>query len=782
MRKINLLIAFLCLIPSLSKAAVDTDGRQNIDAGWQYLQGDMGNVWEVFRPVKPGKPESVPLWTDVSLPHCFNALDAVDPNRNYYQGAGWYRKNITIANPYKDGRVLLEFEGAGQEAQVYVHTKLVATHVGGYDRWTVDITEAAKEWLKAHEGNTIPVAVRCSNVRDTERIPSSMSDFNLYGGLYRHVNIIYQPAVALDDIQLKADVAQKNITVTFVGNVGKTDATLDLLLTDPSGKVIFQNSGLPASTSSINIKVKKPQLWDVDSPKLYTLKTTLNVGGEKQTYVARTSFRTFEFREHGPFYLNGRRLLLQGTHRHEDHAGVAAAMTDEMVRHEMQQIKDMGANFIRLGHYQQSDLVLQLCDSLGILVWEEIPWCRGGLGGKKYQAQAERMLKHAINYHYSHPSIILWGLGNENDWAGDFPEFSEQAIHNFMAHLNDIAHELDNSRKTTIRRCDFCSDITDVYSPSIWAGWYSRKMTDFREMEEAAMRRFPHFFHAEWGGDSHVGRHTEGDQRDKLGGDTNGEWSESYIAYLFDWTLKEQLTMPNLTGAAFWTFKDFSTPLRPTNPIPYVNQKGVVERDGTPKEAYYVFQSYWSKQPMIHVYGHSWHVRGGELDEEKQMLVYSNCHEVELFVNGVSQGKRKRNPQDFPAAGFHWNVKLQPGDNEIKAVGDGKLTDVIHQEYQLGKWGKPHHFTVTRQQLADGSTLIEAQLVDSDGKKCLDTTDVITFGITGDAALLENQGTSTGSRVIQASNGRARIKIINKTGKAVVSVKAQGVTTAFIEC
>lgn len=776
MRKIKLLMLLLCLLPSLSKAAMQTDGRHNIDAGWQFLQGDMGNVWEVFRPVKPGKPESVPLWQDVDLPHCFNALDAVDPSCNYYQGAGWYRKNLTIDNPYKDGRVLLEFEGAGQATQVYVYTQLVATHVGGYDRWTVDITDVVKK----RGEKVVPVAVRCDNTRNTERIPSSMSDFNLYGGLYRHVNIIYQPAVAIEDIQLKADVRQKTIEVKPILTPAQGNEVLSLTLLDPSGKAIFQKSDQVANFSTIYIKVKKPQLWDVDSPKLYTLKATLTVNGQQQTYEAQTGFRSFEFREHGPFFLNGRRLLLQGTHRHEDHAGVAAAMTDEMVRHEMQQIKDMGANFIRLGHYQQSDLVLQLCDSLGILVWEEIPWCRGGLGGKEYQAQAERMLSHMITYHYNHPSIILWGLGNENDWSGDFPEFSEEAIHSFMSHLNDVAHELDNSRKTTIRRCDFCSDITDVYSPTVWAGWYSRKMTDYREMEEAAMAKFPHFFHAEWGGDSHVGRHTEGDQRDKQG-DTRGDWSETYIVYLFDWTLKEQLTMPNLTGAAFWTFKDFSTPLRPTNPIPYVNQKGVVERDGTPKEAYYVFQSYWSKKPMVHVYGHSWPVRGGELDEEKQMLVYSNCKEVELFVNGVSQGRRKRNPQDFPAAGFHWNVKLQPGDNEIKAVGDKQQVDVIHQEYQVGKWGKPHHFVLSKHQQADGNTLVEAQLVDSEGKKCLDAMDVVTFGLTGDAMLLENQGTSTGSRVIQASNGRARIQIVRQTGKAVVSVKVKGVPTAFLE-
>ncbi len=128
----------------------------------------------------------------------------------------------------------------------------------------------------------------------------------------------------------------------------------------------------------------------------------------------------------------------------------------------------MGANFIRLGHYQQSEIILRLCDELGLLVWEEIPWCRGGLGGEKYREQARRMLTNMIDQHRNHPSVILWGMGNENDWPGDFEEFDKDSIRAFMSELHDLSHRLDPTRPTVIRRCDFCRDIVDVYSPSIW--------------------------------------------------------------------------------------------------------------------------------------------------------------------------------------------------------------------------------------------------------------------------------------------------------------------------
>ena len=796
-----LLFTFLCTTQLY--ASLPSDKKIRLTQQWEFIRQDMGSPWEVMRPAQPGKPESVPLWQKVTLPHCFNAEDATNPDVNYYQGAGWYRTTLDINNPYANGKTYLEFEGAGQKTEVYVYTTLVAKHVGGYDEWKADITDAVARiktnsvLMKRFSGK-IPITIRCDNGRDTQTIPSDMSDFNLYGGLYRYVNLVYVPAWHMDAIRIDSQTDEKGrngevtITVLPEDSKAKDEAKVSVRIFSPEGKEVFSSplNNKESNGYTVNFDLKKPQLWSPEKPSLYTCKVQAVYHADTLTATQRFGFRHFRFEEQGPFYLNGKRYLLRGTHRHEDHAGVGAALTEEMMQCEMRQIKEMGANFIRLGHYQQSRIILDLCDELGLLVWEEIPWCRGGLGNPTYKEQARRMLTNMITQHRNHPSVILWGLGNENDWPGDFETFNKDSIRSFMSELNELAHQLDSSRCTVIRRCDFCKDIVDVYSPSIWAGWYSNKFTDYRQKTEQGIQSVPHFLHAEWGGDSHPGRHTENRKmlEEVVAGDRNGDWSESYIVRLFDWHLKEQEQMPQLTGSLFWTFKDFSTPLRPRNPIPYVKRKGVVQRDGTPKESYYVFQSYWSDKPMVHIYGHSQPIRWGTTEELKEVLVYSNCPEVELFVNGVSQGIRKRDSQDFPAAGLRWQVKLKEGENQLKAIarkGKQQLTDEINQEYQTQRWGTPAQIRLTQVTTNDAigkKTLIRAELLDANGVRCLDAADFVRFGCTESSALLQNQGTAHGSQLIQMANGRAEICVKPMQIPVIVSVRDEAgkLTPAFI--
>jgi len=814
----KLLLVWLALV--LSSAAFGQN-KIRLNDNWEFVRQDLGGVWEAVRPVVAGNPESVPLWQKVTLPHCFNALDAVDPDVNYYQGPGWYRTQLTVQNPYAGGRTLLHFEGAGQKTEVYVYTTKVGSHVGGYDEWTVDITQAVTDFQKTDAYKTqfkgkVPLSIRSDNSRDLEMIPSDLSDFNLYGGIYRYLNLEYVPAVSLERLAAKAEVDKAGksglltVKAVFPEWTQATDAQVFVRLLDPKGKQVDKyQTTVPAKAGEQDIHqfwVKSPQLWSPDAPQLYTVQIVVKAQGDTYEQAEKVGFRHIEFVEHGPFLLNGKRLLLRGTHRHEDHAGVAAAMTEPMIRQEMRMMKDMGVNFIRLGHYQQSRIVLNLCDSLGITVWEEIPWCRGGLGGEVYQSQAKRMLTHMIQQHYNHPAVIIWGLGNENDWPGDFPEFDKEKIRTFMKELNALSHQLDASRYTAIRRCDFCKDIPDVYSPSIWAGWYRGIYTEYKDVTEKEFKDVKRFLHVEWGGDSHAGRHSEnpdnalakisrGQGADERSGDASlfggsarvskdGDWSESYLCNLVDWHLKEQETMPWLSGTAYWPFKDFSTPVRPDNPIPYMNQKGVVERDFTKKEAYYVFQSYWTTQLMVHIYGHSWPVRWGEAGEQKMVKVYSNCAEAELFVNGKSYGVKKRNSQDFPAAGLRWLVPFNNTvDNVIKVVarqGKTVVQDEIHQRYQTEKWAKPAKLVVEKLGEQNGLATVQVKLLDANGVQCLDAVSWINFSLSGDGQLLDNLGTSSGSRKVQAYNGRAIIRVKTNGGKSVVGVKSDGLVTALL--
>jgi len=779
---------------------------QCLDSGWEYCRGALDGPWEVWRG------DEIAVWEKVSLPHCFNDYDACDPDTPYYRGHGWYRTHLPIANPIKDGRTLLYFEGAGQSSHVYVGGTMVGSHVGGYDEFVFDITDAVAAAPAGQSG--VPVAVLCDNSENLERSPSDLSDFSLYGGLYRHVHLAYVPAVSLEAVHIApsfvpGSAATVKVTARlynpakFSGN-----AALTVEIADAAGKTIAHiEKSLAASDAEAEIastSIASPTLWSPAHPNLYSCSVTLTTPYGKSAVNDRFGIRHAEFVDHGPFKLNGERLLLRGTQRHMDHAGFAAAEPDALIRTEMELVKAMGANFIRLGHYQQSKLVLDLCDELGILVWEEAPWCRSGVGDEKWQNQTRLMLANMIDQHFNHPSVLMWGLGNEDDWPGEYPALDKVAIRGFMQEMGDLAHEMDPSRFTSLRRCDFASDIPDVYSPSIWAGWYSGVYTDYQsalEKEHALAKRFVHI---EWGADSHARRHAEMPEsvaKAPFGSDLSentpdslekgaraavsraSDWSETYACDLFDWYLKVQETLPWLTGSAQWAFKDFTTPLRVEDPVPRVNQKGVIERDMTKKEGYYVFQSYWTEEPMAHIYGHTWPVRWGAEGQARMVKVYSNCSTAELFVNGESAGTRQRNSQDFPAAGLRWAVKFAPGKNHLRvvAIKNGvTVSDEVEFEYQTAKWGKPARFALAQMARDKDVVTIEATAFDAQGVLCLDARNVVRFSLAGGGSLIDNQGTSTGSRVVQLYNGRAQISIRCHGGACTAGVTSEGLAPAFV--
>ncbi len=779
---------------------------QCLDSGWEHYRGALDGPWEVWRG------NEIAVWEKVSMPHCFNDYDACDPDTPYYRGHGWYRTHLPIANPIKDGRTLLYFEGAGQTSHVYVGGAMVGSHIGGYDEFVFDITGAVSTAPAGSIG--VPIAVLCDNSENLERPPSDLSDFSLYGGLYRHVHLAYVPAVSLESVHiapsfLPGSAATVKVTARLYNPVKFSgSAALTVEIADAAGKTIAHlEKSLAAWDAEAEIastSIASPAIWSPAHPHLYTCIVTLTTPHGKCVVKERFGIRHTEFVDHGPFKLNGERLLLRGTQRHMDHAGFAAAQPDALIRTEMELVKAMGANFIRLGHYQQSKLVLDLCDELGILVWEEAPWCRSGVGDEKWQDQTRLMLANMIDQHFNHPSAIMWGLGNEDDWPGEYPALDRTAIRGFMQEMNDLAHQMDSSRFTSLRRCDFARDIPDVYSPSIWAGWYSGVYTDYQSALEKQRAQVKRFVHIEWGADSHARRHSEMPKsaaKAPFGADLSentpdslqtgakaaeshdGDWSETYACDLFDWYLKVQETLPWLSGSAQWAFKDFTTPLRVENPVPRVNQKGIIERDMTKKEGYFVFQSYWAEEPMAHIYGHTWPVRWGAEGQPRMVKVYSNCPAAELFVNSESAGTRQRNSQDFPAAGLRWLVKFAPGKNRLRVVASKNgvtVSDQIEFDYQTAIWDTPARFSLSQIARDNDVVTIEATASDAKGVLCLNAKNVVRFSLAGSGSLIDNQGTSTGSRVVQLYNGRARISIRCNHGPCTAGVTSEGIAPAFV--
>lgn len=797
------------LSPSIARSLAPAATHQPLTNGWEYLQDSLAGPWEAWLTDESN------TWTPVTLPHCFNSYDACDPDRPYYQGRGWYRTHLPFPADLDAGRLLLHFAGAGQETTIYIGTKQLHNHIGGYDEFVVDITDAALAHRADKPG--IPVAIQCTNAHNLDRIPSQMSDFTLYGGIYRPLTLVSVPALSIEALHItprlapagpgSADISLRLYNPARIAGA----ATITLRITDPAGKQIHTSSSPapnPASSTDTNlylatVAIPSPQLWSPSTPHLYTCAATLHSPAGDHTVSERFGLRSYEFLEHGPFHLNGERLLLRGTHRHEDHAGFAAAMPADLIRQELTLMKQMGANFLRLAHYQQNRQVLELCDELGICVWEELPWCRGGIGNEAFKTMAREKLGNMLDQHRNHPSVILWGLGNEDDWPGEYPSIDKDAIRSFMTELRDLAHSLDPTRLTSFRRCDFARDIPDVYSPSIWAGWYSGTYPEYEASLTRERERVKRLIHIEWGADSHAGRHAEDPNADlhiatghgtdergfafrNTGGaprvSRDGDWSETYACDLFDWHLGVQESLPWLTGSAQWIFKDFTTPLRPENPIPRINQKGLVERDLTRKEAYFVFQSFWSPELMAHIYGHSWPVRWGAPGQQRLIRVYSNATEVELFVNGKSAGSKKRTPGDFPCSGLRWQLAFQPGENHLRVLAHraGRtVSDELRFTYQTEPWGKPSQLRLSPGPTRDNATVLEATLHDEHGTLCLDARNVVHFSVAGSGRLRDNLGTASGSRTVQLTNGRARITVERQPGLACTAgVASPGLPTA----
>lgn len=770
---------FLCFITfSFGKTLDDNSQKRskiNINNNWLYLENNTSDINDALKQND---------WQSINLPHTWNALDATDLNPGYRRTGSWYKKELNMPLVLSNQIYKLYFEGVNITSEVYVNGKKVGGHIGGYIGFNVDITKVISNGINE-------VLVRVDNGYDPEVIPSQKSDFFIFGGITRDVWLESYPNQHLTNLKittLNVSNESADLLATVTVNNPNSGVKVKAVLLDANGKEI-KNSIFEISnnTSEINFKnIKNFKLWDTDNPNLYTLTVQLLEQDTVKDIISdRVGFRWFEFKDHGAFYLNGKRLLLRGTHRHEEHAGVGAAMSNEQHRADMELIKDMGTNFVRLAHYPQDPEVYKACDELGLLVWDELPWCRGGLGNNVWKKNTKNMLKEIIEQNYNHPSVIIWSLGNEMYWMPDF-EGGDNTDHMnvYLKELHDYAHELDPNRKTAFRKYYEGADIVDVFSPSIWSGWYSGSYKSYQKAIDQYKAEYPHFLHAEYGGSSHLGRHTENPitgegeiqadgweeaivQTDVANIAQIGDWSENYIVDLFDWHLRISENDSTFVGNIQWAFKDFGTPLRPENAIPYMNQKGLVDRANNPKDAFYVFKSYWNtKDPFTYIESHTWTERQGSKGTSREISVYSNCPEVELFLNGKSLGAKARNTKLFPAAGLNWNLNFEEGKNILVSVGktsDGKkVKDELKINYRYTKNSKAKGLILEQKKLENGNYLITAIAIDSDNLRCLDYEDRVYFQCLSGGKTMKNLGTPTGSESIQMANGKASIEVVRE--------------------
>ncbi|MEO8534835.1 MAG: glycoside hydrolase family 2 TIM barrel-domain containing protein [Flavobacterium sp.] len=757
-------------------AQTNTDMRTktNINDNWLYLENSTPNLNDAQKALN---------WTGINLPHSWNSEDATDLNPGYRRDASWYQKKLNIAEIDKNQRYFLYFEGSNVTTKVYVNGKEAGGHIGGYIGFTIDVTNDIKK------GNNA-IFIRVDNSYDIEIIPSQKSDFFIYGGITRDVWLLSKYKNNIDNLKITTPVvsakkASLQIIASTINADNAKDLSLTVILKNPKGKKVASKTvSVTDKTANLTFEnIKNPELWDTQKPNLYTVTAILSQKNKvKDSVNEKVGFRWFEFKDHGPFYLNGKRLLIRGTHRHEEQAGVGAAMSNAQHRADMESIKKMGANFVRLAHYPQDPEIYKACDELGLLVWDELPWCRGGIGDELWKTTTKNMLAEIINQNYNHPSIIIWSLGNEMNWLPDFPDGDNTEKTNaFLTELNNIAHKMDPARKTAIRKYYEGSQIVDVFSPSIWSGWYSGSYKSYQKAIDVYKKEYKHFIHAEYGGDSHVGRHSEnpvtGENVIKAEGWEEaivqtkvaniaqiGDWSENYIVDLFDWHLHISENDSTFVGNVQWAFKDFATPLRPEDDIPYMNQKGLVDRNGIPKDAYYVFKSYWSDEPFTYIESHTWTERQGPENTPRILSVFSNCEKVTLYHEGKSLGEKLRNITSYPACGLTWEVNFKKGENTLIAIGKNKdgttVSDTLKVKYRFTKNEAAVSLQLSSEKLKNGNYLVTAIAIDNNNLRCLDYEESVYFQCLKGGKTIKSQGTPTGSESIRMANGKASIEVV----------------------
>ena len=558
----------------------------------------------------------------VTLPHTWNAVDGQDGGNDYYRGSCTYALQLPAILLPEGGRAVLQFDGVAMTAVVNLNGQKVAEHKGGYSTFRVDITDVLQDT------NNLTVEVDNS---DNDTVYPQKADFTFYGGIYRDVTLHILPAAHFA-MEENGAVPVKVTPVVTDLETRRCEVTVEALVVD-ADRVRFSLDGQEMSapvengTAKAVFTLENARLWNgLDDPYLYTVTASLDNG---ETQSARFGCRKFEIDPQKGFFLNGRFYPLRGVSRHQDRKGVGVAITKEMMEEDLALILEMGANTIRLAHYQHAQAFYDLCDEKGLVIWAEIPYITMHMHNGR--ANTLTQMEELIVQNYNHPCIAVWGLSNEITAASPV---NEELLENHRA-LNDLAHRLDPTRPTTMANV-FMLEITspileipDVNSYNLYFGWYLGELDQNDDFFDEYHAKYPDrcIGFSEYGADANPAYQTSHPER--------GDYTETYQCVYHEHMAKMIAERPWLWATHVWNMFDFAADGRDEGGKNGENQKGLVTFDRKiKKDAFYLYKAYWSKEAFVHTCGSRYVDRAEDVTEVK---VYSNLPEVALYVDGRLQ-------------------------------------------------------------------------------------------------------------------------------------------------
>ena len=627
---------------------------------------NLNTKW-AFSKEAEGVPAVMPeKWYWVTLPHTWNDIDGQDGNNDLYRGTAYYAKSVDKIDLPEAERYFLEINGANSSASVYWNGKKLASHDGGYSTWRVDVTEVIdNQNLIVFEVDNAP----------NDRVYPQNADFTFYGGLYRDVNLIAVPESHFDleyyggpglAVTPVVEGADAKVTVEVWVTNKKESQKLAYTLKDAEGNVVAE--AVSADTKA-EFVIANAHLWNArKDPYLYSAEVAL-VDDDKELDKVCTRFgcRSFQIDPDRGFILNGEEYPLRGVSRHQDRWGAGNALTKEMHKEDMELIAEVGANTIRLAHYQHDQYFYNLCDEYGMVIWAEIPYITTHLRNGRENTISQ--MKELITQNYNHPSIVVWGLSNEINAVVGTPD--DEDIQDNHKVLNDLVHEMDKTRLTTMACVSTCSPdhpytlIPDTISYNHYFGWYGGDVTDYGPWFDK--------FHADYP-DICVGVSEYGCEALNWHTSTPGagDYTEEYQAFYHEELIKQLFPRKYLWATHVWNMFDFGADARNEGGENGQNHKGLVTFDRKyKKDSFYAYKAWLTEDPFVHIAGKRYVDR---VEDVTKVTVYSNLPEVELFANGVSLGK-----QTSDVHFFYFDVPNAGTTKLVAVAGDCKDESVINK-------------------------------------------------------------------------------------------------------